>query len=307
MEKLLKRILLVIGIIGILSSCNRNAGKQITEQLRFGQRYLVEENCKEAIVTYSKMIELALKYSETYITVAEAYIAPKNYDSTIVWSEQGYNITKDENIQQESIENAYEVIISEYIDACLVKSDEWLEDPDKFVALYPNVDPYILKEYHTPSHYDEWFGDEPYTIIYWYYDIDNNGTQELILGVAHHEVEPFAIYTFDGQKAVKIELGERTQYNGYSIFSTGIIAVWNSDTTCDYYKLDSDGCTARKIILSQEEKYILHRTPLALRENYKILADDVPCYDEDNRISPKYTAEIINTSSFPYTVNENVH
>ena len=164
---------------------------------------------------------------------------------------------KIDEIKNESVYKAYDAILEEYKDACSVSSNEWLADSAKYTTLYPNVNPYILQDYHTPSHYDPDFGDEPYEIGYCYYDIDKNGTQELILLMLHHEVQPFAIFAFDGTKAVELQMGEKDEYKSYGIYTNGTIVVYDSDYTVDYYRLNDDGYTVKNVILSQEDIKLL--------------------------------------------------
>lgn len=86
---------------------------------------------------------------------------------------------------------AYDVILNRYREACAISPDNWAENAGN----YPDLHQYVLEWYHIPNHYEEDIGDEPYEIVYAYYDIDGNGIPELILTAHSHEPFPFAIYS----------------------------------------------------------------------------------------------------------------
>ena len=165
--------------------------------------------------------------------------------------------------------SAYETIIEEYKAACSIDSLNWEESASK----YSHLNQYILTDYHTPSHYDELFGgDEPYLIVYIYYDIDKNGIPELILASAHHEVSAFAIYAYDGKKAVELGIGGQDRYSSYSVYTNGVITINYSD----YYIIDEDGFSLEKIALSNDEKNnLLNYQFKSNHEEWIVLADDV--------------------------------
>lgn len=183
---------------------------------------------------------------------------------------------------------AYSKIINEYIAACAENSEDWQNNLDNYLKKYPNVDPYVMRMYHTPCHYDELLGgDEPYEIVYMYYDIDKNGTQELILGIGHHELVPFAIFAFDGKKAVDLKLVNPEWYGSYSIYTNGVFGVHYGDA--DYYKLDKDGYTPIKVALSLDEMdKLLEYQLITDTTDWNIIANDVPVI-EDTKVDINIT------------------
>ena len=181
-------------------------------------------------------------------------------------------------------------------------------------ALYPEVDPRVLKEYHTPCHYDDWLGDEPYAIGYVYFDIDGNGTEELILMVLCHEAMPFAVYAFDGENAVELGLVRGDRYGGYSIYANGMIAAYTGGSSTVYCRFNSDGYTVKRVSLSMDEIRGLDHYPAhEIWTGWEILADDISCHnicghenrgmpEEEEKSSREFSAAITNTYPvFPYT------
>ena len=175
---------------------------------------------------------------------------------------------------------AYAKIINEYKAACAEDSEDWQNNLENYMQKYPDVDSYVMRMYHTPSHYDEWLeSDEPYEIAYMYYDIDRNGIQELVLSVAHHELVPFAVFTFDGKKAVDLKLANSEEYGSYSIYTNGVFAVYNEDI--NYYELNKDGYTPEKIALTLDEiDELLGYQLITNITDWNIIANDVPVIED---------------------------
>lgn len=65
--------LLVISVL--LSACSKSLEQQIAEQLELGQKYLQEENYEQAIVAFTKVIELDPKSLPAYVGRGDAYAA----------------------------------------------------------------------------------------------------------------------------------------------------------------------------------------------------------------------------------------
>lgn len=166
---------------------------------------------------------------------------------------------------------AYGDIISEYQEACAVDSDEWFLHKSEYEAQYPNTDAYIMAEYHTPSHYDEFLeADEDLALAYACIDIDENGTDELIFAEAYHEYIPFAIFTFDGEKAVDLDLIATDSYESYDIWSDGIIACHSEYPS--YYTLAEDGYTPVEYEMDDPMLYGSRYNDL----QWFVFAEDVP-------------------------------
>lgn len=88
-------------------------------------------------------------------------------------------------------------------------------------------------------------------VYYALYDIDGNGTQELIIGGGEDASNPwnYDLYTYDGSKAVHVfpdfEFGYRTNF---SLYENGIIEVFYSSSAAesgnDFYRMNAAGTGA---------------------------------------------------------------
>ena len=88
-------------------------------------------------------------------------------------------------------------------------------------------------------------------VYYALYDIDGNGTQELIIGGGEDASNPwnYDLYTYDGSKAVHVfpdfEFGYRTNF---SLYENGIIEVFYSGSAAesgnDFYRMKAAGTGA---------------------------------------------------------------
>ncbi len=68
-----KRWLMLVLSVFMLTACSWCVEQQVAKQLELGQRYLLEERYEEAIVAFSKAIELDPKSVEAYLGRAESY------------------------------------------------------------------------------------------------------------------------------------------------------------------------------------------------------------------------------------------
>ena len=73
---------------------------RISRQLDLGQKYLEEQNYEQAVVAFNKVIEIDPMSVEAYLGLANAYVGLGDMDSAIAILEEGYEVTKDENINQ---------------------------------------------------------------------------------------------------------------------------------------------------------------------------------------------------------------
>lgn len=115
--------------------------------------------------------------------------------------------------------------------------------------------------------YDSSFGEDigleirthKQDIYYAFYDIDGNGTMELIIAGGEHAVsEPvftpwnYDLYGYDGTHTVPVfpemEFGYRTNF---SLCENGVIKVFYSSSAAesgiDFYRIGSDGVTPERI------------------------------------------------------------
>lgn len=96
-------------------------------------------------------------------------------------------------------------------------------------------------------------------IYYAFYDVDGNGTEEIIIaggetGITDSSVSPwkYDLYGYDGTKAVRIfpdmEFGYRTNFD---IYADGVIEIFYSSSAAesgvDFYRIGDDGVTPELI------------------------------------------------------------
>ncbi len=74
MKNVWKSLSILIGIIMILTACAKSADQQAAQQLELGQRYLTEGKYEEAIVAFSKVIELDPNEIQAYTGIITAYM-----------------------------------------------------------------------------------------------------------------------------------------------------------------------------------------------------------------------------------------
>ena len=104
-----------------------------------------------------------------------------------------------------------------------------------------------------------------------------------------YEVEPFAIFTFNGGKATDLGLVSAEEPGSYSVYANNVFSVFSTtDYKMEYYQLDADGYTAKQIQLSQEEAQNLALdTTMFEAINWIVLAADIPAEDQDDETSKK--------------------
>lgn len=150
--------------------------------------------------------------------------------------------------QKESAENTniYDYILTQYSD--MVQNDFYISLRDS-------------------DNYDSSFGEDigleirthKQDIYYTFYDIDENGTMELIIAggenaVSNPNFSPwnYDLYGYNGTNAVHIfpekEFGYRTNF---SLYDNGVIEVFYSSSAAesgvDFYKIGTDGFTPERI------------------------------------------------------------
>ncbi len=72
--------------------------RRLAEQLDLGNRYLDEMDYEQAVVAFTKAIEIDPMSVDAYIGAAEAYVGLGNEDEAITVLEKGYELTSDEEI-----------------------------------------------------------------------------------------------------------------------------------------------------------------------------------------------------------------
>lgn len=122
--------------------------------------------------------------------------------------------------------DAYQAILDEYISACKIPDSDYMDmrnnRSQELNSLYPNASGITMFYYHNDYNTSNFY--------YTYYDIDGNGTEELLIG--HGDTNNIAIvdlYGFDDENAVKIidnpALGDRSSL---AVFTDGTLYEHNS-------------------------------------------------------------------------------
>lgn len=137
--------------------------------------------------------------------------------------------------ETKSMEDSYNEILERYKEACTVEDNEWLDNLELYNSKYSDLHTAILKYYH----------ELQCTLLYTYYDIDNNGIPELLLASGGSEVVCFDIYIYNGKSAVKLFESGQSLYTSYEIYTNGIIAQYQDDVS--YYEIDNINYKVNKI------------------------------------------------------------
>nr|WP_288827912.1 tetratricopeptide repeat protein [uncultured Clostridium sp.] len=86
----LSMILSIFLLIAVLSSCSSPARPLTSEELLdLGEKYLLELNYEEAVMQFTKLIEIEPKNPRGYLGAAEAYIALGESDKAVAALEEG--------------------------------------------------------------------------------------------------------------------------------------------------------------------------------------------------------------------------
>lgn len=125
MKNTAKRVLTIVILVMSLFGCAKTLEEQIAEQLELGQKYLLEQNYEEAIVAFTKVIELEEKEIQAYTGLAMAYIQQDDRKQAETVLDQGFAIV-DTLSEAERTEKVNEYI-EEMYDVALVNYEELLE------------------------------------------------------------------------------------------------------------------------------------------------------------------------------------
>lgn len=207
------------------------------------------------------------KISKTYVIAAVALsvtllIAGCGPDTG--QSQDGYDSTEEE-IQNKDSENKNDVIDNQ--ETSSGDTDVYNHILAEYKDMVQN-DFYIdLLDHGDLDAYDSSFGEDigaeirnhKQKVYYAFYDIDGNGTEELIIAGCEDDasgsglsLRNYDLYTFDGSNVVHIfpemEFGYRTNV---SLYANGIIKVCYSgsagESGVDFYRLDADGLSHKLV------------------------------------------------------------
>lgn len=82
-DRIRRCLIICCFFIMTLCGCSKSVDQQITEQLKLGQRYLLEQNYEEAIIAFHRGIELDAKNMEAYQGLELAYEEAENYKEAL--------------------------------------------------------------------------------------------------------------------------------------------------------------------------------------------------------------------------------
>lgn len=220
---------------------------------------------------YLKSIDNSLKPEEIkkyLIDTANSAVGVTDEDEGRIYPMLDFGAAVEKVIRDKKIisaEEAYQRVIDRYKTLCNVSEFDWFDRYDEYLAQYPNVNSYVMFNYHLDDH-TYYYGDSdtgydyPYEIVYQLYDVDKNGTPELLIAQAFSgemggKYKLCDMYAFDGVKAVKLFpeqtfLGDVEQflvdaYEGadigqlYIYDEPGLVGVASGDVS--YYKFAADG------------------------------------------------------------------
>ncbi len=202
----------------------------------------------------------------------------KNDSKNVVNNNNQTNETITEEKEEENVEEIYKEIINNYKNAKNeFEQDDTISIEEKYPLVSETLIAHIIRYKETTQ------------LSYTYYDIDNNGTKELILGLkeSNNTLLPAAVYTHNNNEVKKIyyldtiERGNLEIYDNGILFSTGA----GSATThyYNFYKIANDGISLETLEKIKEE-YITD-TEVKYYEGETAKELD---YNDSNEILKKY-------------------
>lgn len=165
------------------------------------------------------------------------------------------NTTVNNNQTKLSEEDMYKDILSEYRDAKKRIEEKGYDAYDDAESEFKNSNPAMIQHY---MHYN----DSGVKMAYTYYDIDKNGTKELIVGVTDSHSSGFyagAIYAYNpnSKRAEKIYYQDTLERGTMSVYDNGIIHTAGAGGAAlhfySYGKIGNDGYSYNEIEYIEEE------------------------------------------------------
>lgn len=93
---LISCIIMSFSLIG----CTKTVEQQTAEQLELGQKYLAEANYEEAVIAFSKIIELDPRNLDAYVYLAETYDQKGSTKKAIEALEAGYLVSPEAKVEE---------------------------------------------------------------------------------------------------------------------------------------------------------------------------------------------------------------
>ncbi len=177
-------------LLAILLAAGCRKEMSAEEYLDLGKKYLLEQKYEEAIVAFTKVIEIDEKATEAYLGLAEAYAWTQDYEKAVDTLKQGHERTMDSAIL--AMQEGYEKYL-EYPEAFqeLARLLEELEGEE---------DPFRLWVYMRGEEYQTLISGLPVVLPY------GNGAQE------GEDKKPFLLYPCGHCYYGSFTMGERSGY-----------------------------------------------------------------------------------------------
>lgn len=218
-KKILGFIIGIVVILVLLAGLSNTPKQRITKQISLGYKFLEEQQYEEAIVVFNEVINLDKRCVEAYLGLAETYIRSSEFDKALEIAKQGYELTKDERLQ-------------EYIN--MIESGNISRSDGKVMKMttYDEIGNVLFS--HEYSYNKE--GKMEYVA---HYDSEHNFVSKIDF-LYDSEGRGLVTYRYRGDN------GEMTK--GENIFENGVLAgtKW-SDASWDKYEFDEQGKVIKEI------------------------------------------------------------
>lgn len=151
--KIRKRLVVLFLLITMLVSAGCKKKMTLQDYLDLGDKYLLELNYEEAVVAFTKAIELEPRDPNAYLKLANVYDAQEDYEKAVQILAQGYEATGDEEAkrQKEIYENllSHEDLIQETLSRARSADREsfWqLQSTEEYQSFVTKLDRVIKRD-----------------------------------------------------------------------------------------------------------------------------------------------------------------
>lgn len=241
---ILSLIVIALTILIVRSELDKKAYDACVQA---GKTYMQQENYSDAIEEYEKALRIQNSDINIYADLLTAYLALNSPDDAYNVVKKSAENTGDTQLEDSYIYYVYQGILDEYQRA-MDKGESYVADHSE---QFPHIAESLLKMY--------WENDtELADITYYLTDIDQNGTDELAIGISDGTMGfTLDLYAFDGKEAVQlcdteidsgnpealpavIEIVDNVYLELKSHVSSEIYGTYG---TINFYELDADGFT----------------------------------------------------------------
>ena len=102
-------VAILITVLGIFFATNNTMEQRIQKQLDLGYRYLTEMDYEQALVAFTKILELEPRNVEGYLGLVETYIAMGDFEMALKHAKEGYEVTGDARLKEKFVEKQLEL------------------------------------------------------------------------------------------------------------------------------------------------------------------------------------------------------